>query len=419
MTRFGIYGGSFDPPHRGHLRAALAFFDELSLDELVILPAGTPPHKEPPTPFTPALRLELARAAFSPENVGGRAIFISDEEIARGGVSYTADSLSALSRQGRRLFLLCGSDMFCTLGSWRDPARIFSLCTPVAALRGEESEGERVARARERYRERYGADCPVLSAPPLALSSTAIREATRRGEEIAGAVPPGVGEILREKGLYGEESVLAALRGVVRERERPSRAAHSFSVEEECARLAAAFALGERESFFLRAAAILHDLTHGLPLDEQAGILRQGGIPEEEIASLLRHPRTVHQTTAAILLPKDPATAYVAAPEVTRAVSYHTTGGEEMSRLDKLLCLADYIEPNRPYARCRALRRDFWEDLSRSPDKDAALDRALLRYFDETIAYIRENPRDEGALDPRTLSSRAALAREMRARGNN
>lgn len=419
MKKRGIYGGSFYPPHLGHVRAALHFYDAMQLDELIILPAGTPPHKKLEDPFTPALRLEMTRAAFSPEAVGNgngekkRNILVSDYEIAAGGVSYTAKTLARFREDGVSLYLLCGSDMFLTLDSWYHPEEIFALSTPVLARREQD---EKITRAllekKAFYKEKYGKDCIFLSLTPFEISSREIREKTKRKESTDGLLPPGVARIVREKGLFGEDTVLASLREKIKERENARRAAHSLAVEEECAFLATLFPLSEREQFCLRVAALLHDITHGLSSDEQCGILRRGGFSEKQIAEALRHPRTMHQTTGAMLLEQDGDFAYIALPEVLSAIACHTTGAVEMSITAKLLCLADYIEPTRPYERCKALRRQFHRGLSEAETPEARLallDSALLCYFEGTVEYILLNPDAEGALDPRTLASRDAL----------
>lgn len=198
--RLGIFGGTFDPPHLGHLSAATVFLREAALDRLLIVPDCIPPHKRLSGAATGEERLHMAHLAFS----GLPHTEISDMELRRGGRSYTVDTLSALAAEERSLFLLCGTDMFLTLPSWRSPERIFSLAT-VACIRREESreDGEAILRAAECYRRDYGASVMLLSAPPLPLSSGELRARLAAEDGSAEALlPAGVLSYIRERGLY-------------------------------------------------------------------------------------------------------------------------------------------------------------------------------------------------------------------------
>ena len=110
MLRVGIYGGTFAPIHNGHVAAAKAFMEQMKLDYLFIIPTYLPPHKQIDRSDDPTFRLKMCELAF--EGVDG--VVISDVEIRRGGKSYTYDTLKELSREGTRLFLMCGTDMVLT-----------------------------------------------------------------------------------------------------------------------------------------------------------------------------------------------------------------------------------------------------------------------------------------------------------------
>ena len=120
--RIGIYGGTFNPPHLGHLMAARTVFEVLKLDKLLLVPAGIPPHKDLPEDSPSAeQRFEMTR--FAGEQLGlGEHVETLDIELRRGGKSYTADTLAAIHKQypDAELWLLMGTDMFLTLQAWRD-----------------------------------------------------------------------------------------------------------------------------------------------------------------------------------------------------------------------------------------------------------------------------------------------------------
>lgn len=185
--RLGVFGGTFDPPHTGHLIVAQDAWSALGLDRVIFVPAAEPPHKVG-MPITPGpIRLELVRAA-----VGGDERFeVSDLELRRAGPSYTVDTLRAL-RAGDpppELFLLIGADQVREFDNWRAPDEILRLATVVGFMRGGEAP---VARPGIRW----------IRVTRIDLSATEIRRRVAAGEPIRYLVPPAVEAIIRREGLY-------------------------------------------------------------------------------------------------------------------------------------------------------------------------------------------------------------------------
>ena len=199
--RLGIYGGTFAPPHIGHIRAAVDFREQASLDRLLVMPAFLPPHKQIDPGDDPAVRLRMAHAAF--DGLDER-ISVSDFEIRRGGVSYTFETLTHFARTTEaELFFLVGTDMFVTLDRWRNPDIIFSLARIACVMREEGEEAYAlVQRKNAEYRERFGARTMFVHSEPIVLSSSEIRERIRRGESVGGRITPAVETIIREGKLY-------------------------------------------------------------------------------------------------------------------------------------------------------------------------------------------------------------------------
>ena len=199
MIRIGIYGGTFSPPHNGHLQAARAFMEQMWLDILYVIPTAVPPHKEMDVDVSAADRLAMCRAAFA----GVEGVYVSDTEIQRGGRSYTVDTLRELSGDDRRLFLLCGTDMVLTLDEWRSPDEIFRLSYPVYIRRDDDrSLDERIVQKIAAYNQKYGKVVRRIVTEPIVLSSSDVREALTRGEPITDMVPPAVEKYIRDNHLY-------------------------------------------------------------------------------------------------------------------------------------------------------------------------------------------------------------------------
>ncbi|MBO7274554.1 MAG: nicotinate (nicotinamide) nucleotide adenylyltransferase [Clostridia bacterium] len=197
--RIGIYGGTFSPPHNGHIAAAKAFMEQMWLDFLYVIPTATPPHKEMDVPVDAAHRLEMCRLAFS--DVEG--VYVSDVEIRRGGRSYTVDTLREIAGEDRRLFLLLGTDMMLTLGNWREPEEIFKLCYPTYIRREKDALlDQMIVQKIAEYNQKYGKVVRRIVTEPIELSSNLVRERLKNGESISHLVPASVEKYIRDNHLY-------------------------------------------------------------------------------------------------------------------------------------------------------------------------------------------------------------------------
>ena len=187
--KIGVFGGTFDPPHIGHLIVARDACDLLRLDRLLFVPARQPPHKldQPVTPA--AVRLELLRAALD----GDHRFEICDLEIHRVGPSFTVDTLRELKLRHPRdeLLLLLGVDQVRELETWREPEEIAKLARIVALRR--EGVADRAP------------DGAALSVTRVGVSSTDIRNRVAEGRSIRYLVPAAVEAIIAENGLYRAE----------------------------------------------------------------------------------------------------------------------------------------------------------------------------------------------------------------------
>lgn len=190
-TRLGVLGGTFDPPHLGHLAAALEVRWRLGLDEVLMVVANDPWQKSSQRPITPArLRLAMVEAAVA----GCDGLTASRIEIDRGGESLTADTLAQLraDRPGAELFLVVGSDAAEGLDGWKRCDEVRALATTVVVDRGGREGG------------RPSGDWPavVVEVPRLEISSRDLRTRFAEGRPVAALVPPGVIEAVSAHGLY-------------------------------------------------------------------------------------------------------------------------------------------------------------------------------------------------------------------------
>ena len=196
--RLGILGGTFDPPHLGHLWLATLAADAIGLDRVLFMPAAQPPHK-PGRPVTSATdRLVMTRLAIADDT----SFELSPLEMERTGPSYTIDSVEELRRiyPDASMFLIMATDSFSQIDTWREPDRLLSLIEWVVGPRPGYPSPEPDA-----MRERFGGAAErihVLNGPSLDVSSTQIRERVAAGHAIRYLVPRGVEELIIDRGLY-------------------------------------------------------------------------------------------------------------------------------------------------------------------------------------------------------------------------
>lgn len=198
--RIGLYGGTFDPPHAGHVRAAEEFIRAMGLDTLYIMPANVPPHKKIEHDDDPRLRLEMCRIAFG----GIDGVQVSDYEISKSDVSYTVDTLRYMEsvHEGDEIFMLLGDDMLLSLDEWRNPEEIFRAAHIVCMRRYTDDNG--VLSAKKRFFEEiFCARISIIDEVPMPASSTEIRERLMSGDDCGKLLPCKVAEYIKRHGMYG------------------------------------------------------------------------------------------------------------------------------------------------------------------------------------------------------------------------
>ena len=344
--RIAVFGGTFNPPHLGHMAAAEACIEALSLDRLILMPTRVPPHKDLPAgSATPEQRLEMCRIAA----VQIPRCEVSDLELRREGLSYTADTVEELAAHypGDTLWLVMGTDMLLSFDRWREPERILRYARLAVAAR-DENDRARIAEKAALLRETMGARIDVVENAALPVSSTQVRE-----DLALTMVHPAVAGYIRANGLY--LPALETLREAVKSRVSEKRFRHTLGCEMLAAELARRYGADE---YIVRAAAILHDCTKSLDEKEQLTLAKKWDIifdyNPKDAAALL------HADTGA-----EAAKREFRMPEaVCDAIRTHTVGGPgELTTAQKILYVADLCEETRAYEGVEQLRALARTDL--------------------------------------------------------
>ncbi|NCB74736.1 MAG: nicotinate (nicotinamide) nucleotide adenylyltransferase [Clostridia bacterium] len=363
--RIAVFGGSFNPPHNGHVEAAKAAVRELSADRLIIIPAARAPHKEQENGSPSAEeRYTLSHLAFGdlPNTE------LCDLELRREGLSYTVDTLCELKKlyTEDELILLMGSDMFLSFEKWKDFKRILEISS-LAAFSRKHDEVAEISKLADYYAKEYGARVIRIGLIPTEVSSTELRAElkNRRGNNL---LPELVYKEIIKKRYYSALPNLAWLRENSYIYLDEKRIPHVAGCEQEAVRLAERWGA---DKGLAAEAGILHDITKKLLGSEQLILCEEYGIitdVDEKTNIKLLHSKTGAEFA------RD---KFGICSEVYSAIYWHTTGRADMTLLEKIIYMADYIEPTRSFEGVEELRRLAYEDI------DAAVIRGLEMSLEE------------------------------------
>lgn len=349
MEKIGIFGGTFNPVHNGHVKLAQHYIEALSLDRLLVIPTKQPPHKTAPDLLGASLRLKLCEMAFS----GIKQAQISDMEIRREGKSYTVDTVRELREKfaDAERYLLVGSDMFLSFTQWKNWQEILkevTLCT-AARDRGELDKLNICKQQLSLY-----AKVLVFDFPPLPMSSTQIRAKIKSGEDCTDFLPKSVYMTIQKENLYREHKAMENPENqkyveIIRPMLKQKRFEHSLNVAQQAVFLAHIHGEDEQKAYI---AGILHDICKNMSQNEQLQWLEKSAIILDN--SLRLQPPVWHGFAAAEYIRQ---VLKIEDEDIINAVRYHTVARAKMSRLEQIIYLADLTSKERDYPDVEKMRR--------------------------------------------------------------
>ena len=377
MARIGIYGGTFNPPHAGHIAAANFALKALELDRLMVIPARTPPHKQKNGDITDGIhRLEMLKLAFA----GEERITVSDLELQRDGISYTCRTVEILKAQypGDELFLLMGTDMFLSFSSWYQPEQILKRAT-IAVLCRDEEAGSRAVLETAKTLTGQGGSVVLLENPVVEISSSTLRRLLVFGCTEA-YIPQSILHYIYENGLYDTNKdyrnlPMDKLETVVVGLLKANRVAHVLGCRDTARELALRWGADPVDA---ARAGLLHDITKALDGPLQLTLCRAYGTMLDDFSR--NNPKTLHAFTGSLVAER----IFGENEAVVQAIRCHTTGKPAMNTLEKIIYVADYMEPNRKFDGVETLRALAFSDL------DAALQLGL----EMTLAMLHQQGRE-------------------------
>ena len=355
MGKIGIYGGTFNPPHRGHMLAAREAVERLELDRLLLIPDALPPHKGAEEVLDGEERLNLLR--LSTEELPRAEV--SDMELRRGGISYTVDTVTDLAKMypEDELVLLMGTDMFRSFPTWCRPDEICKMASLAVLYRSDKYWEEMSAQA-EQLRLGLGAQIPFVKNDFMPLSSTELRRMLVFGCGESLMCPKAYRYVL-DHGLYGVDRdrkglSMEELEAEVRRLLAEKRVPHVLGVSHTAVELAKKYGADPVDA---RRAGLLHDITKLLSAEQQLILCREYGIVLDDFSK--NNPKILHAITGAEVARR----IFGENDRVCSAIRWHTTGKAGMNLLEKIIYTADYMEPNRNFDGVEELRRLAFADL--------------------------------------------------------
>ena len=356
MERIGIYGGTFNPPHIGHIQAAKSAITALGLTKLLLIPDRAAPHKVIPSGSpTPQQRLEMLRIAAA----DCQQMEVSELELNREGPSYTYQTILQLkaSYPDAELVLLMGTDMFLSFHTWKNPQIILENASLGVFYRGEKGEVAAIE-AKCAQMEQQGNTVYLVKNEVVNISSTQMRRllAFRCAGEF---LPGGVLDYIRENRLYDTRAAwknipMEELEQIVIRLLNPNRIAHVLGCRDTAVELARCWGADETDA---ARAGILHDITKAIDGPLQLTLCDAYGKILSDFSK--RYPKTLHALTGSLVAQR----IFGENDAVVSAIEHHTTGKADMNLLETIIYVADYMEPNRNFPGVEKLRELAFTDI--------------------------------------------------------
>lgn len=368
--KIAIMGGTFDPIHYGHLVAAEAVRDELEIDKVIFIPTGRPPHKKSRGISHNEHRYLMTVLA----TVNNPYFEVSRLEIDRPGTTYTIDTIKELKEycnKDTEIFFITGADAISEIFTWKNPEELLELCSFVAVTR----PGYKKTKLRKmvsEIKEKFNNKLYFLEVPALAISSSQIRDRVKTDSSIKYLVSESVEDYIKKFSLYKENEIANTelINNKLEKILSPSRFIHTQGVAREAVRLARHYGYDTEKAYV---AGLLHDCAKEIPPEEKRSLCKEYKIKLDEI--LDKQIDLVHSFLGGAICEKEYG---INDKEIINAVKYHTTGRAKMSELEKIIYLADCIEPNRkPYEGLEKTRDLAYTDL----------DLAMKYNLETTIKY--------------------------------
>lgn len=386
LKSIAIMGGTFNPIHNGHLVAAEAVRQELGIDKVLFIPTGNPPHKSSDPMMNEHRYLMTVLATSS-----NPYFDVSRIEIERQGKTYTIDTIRELKTvldENCEIYFITGADAINEILTWKNPEELLTMCRFVAVTRPGYDKSAIMGLVNE-LQDRYKGKITFLEVPALSISSTDIRNRVLAGKTIRYLLPNSVEQYIYNHSLYTDDKSQQPYINMINKKLHnmltPKRFKHTQGVAGEAFKLAGRYGCDEQKAYI---AGLLHDCAKCFSNKKQLELCAKYGVVVDDV--IKAQPALAHSFLGAEMAKSDFG---VADDAIVDAIRYHTTGRAGMSLLEKIVYIADCIEPYRePYPGLAEIRAFAYEDI----------DKAMVCALSHTIEY---NKNKGGIIHPLSIEA--------------
>ena len=364
-----IFGGTFDPLHIGHLNIAFEALYLLDLDEVIFVPTGNPPHKKNIT--SNYHRVNMIKGTIDKYD----KLSLSTYEIEKKGKSYTFETLEYFTNAEKdtKWYFIVGEDCLLDIENWRNPNKVLNYATLVVFKRTDNNVNK-LKEYKDIIEKKYNTDIILLNNKVIDISSTFIRKSIYQNREVSFLLPSYVRKYIKKFRLYemGDTLILKEkIKNVLKDTLNSDRYDHTIRVVDEAKKLALLYGIDEEKA---EIAALAHDCAKNMSYDELREICEKGNMifTEDDLNS-----KPIWHAYAAAIIAKEEFN--INDEEILNAIKYHTTGRKNMTALEKIIYLADYIEPGRTFEKVQEVRVLAY---------DKNIDEALIRAINNTIEFL-------------------------------
>ena len=399
-TSIAVMGGTFDPIHNGHLAIAEAVLHQFKPQRVLFVPAGDPYHKTSKKVTDAEHRYQMILQTIG--KIPG--LDVTRMEIDRKGASYTVDTireLKAICSKDCKIYFVIGQDALSAILSWKDASDLLTLCEFIAVPRPG-YDVEPLHRQIRYLQSKYGARTYLLKCAPLDVSSTYIRVCVGKGQPVSALMPHEAEIYTRNNGLYQNiaydlsDQHFEWAQSRLEKYLSPNRFLHSMGVMLEAGRLAERYGVDVKKA---RWAALLHDCAKEYGDDKKRTLCKQWGIKIDKVVA--QNIYLAHGLLAAESAKRD---YHVTDKEILQAIRFHILGHKGITLLDKIIIVADFIEPYRedyyPLYEMRDLayvniNKALSIGLSAMRKADAARGKTLHHWSKDTLEVLRQQEREK------------------------
>ena len=391
--KIGIMGGTFDPIHNGHLMLGHAAYETFSLDQIWFMPNGNPPHKKSETiKSTADDRMQMTRLAIAPFP----EFVLQPYEALREEVSCSYQTMEHFKQMypEDEFYFIIGADSLMAIETWVHPERIFPTCTILATYRDEVKTKEEMNLQIRHLSEKYGAQILLMETPLMPVSSHELRASLQAGESVAEYIPDTVKKHLKkQKRKTAMDERILKIQHTLKKELDENRYHHTLGVMYTSASMAMRYDVDVQKALY---AGLLHDCAKCIPGNKKIRLCEKYGLPVSSVER--ENPSLLHARLGAYLAHEKYG---IKDEEIIHAIESHTTGRPGMTMLEKIVYIADYIEPGRKeLPNMTDVRKLAFQNI----------DECLYRILKDSLVYL--NSRNI-SVDPMTQNTYDYYKKEM------